>query len=126
MKIDAATADKLRPWFPDLDMESVTLVHTGPVCWFVRSVIRQGAMTFAPYVFYGKSSFDASRAGSLALLAHELKHVQQYRESGRLGFLVKYFIDKARNGFRYNENLPLEKEAYELQREVEKKLTNPG
>jgi hypothetical protein len=125
MKIDDGSADRLRPWFPDLDMQSVTLVHGGPVCWFVRSVVRQGAMTIAPYVFYGKSSFEPASARSLALLAHELKHVEQYRARGRIGFLIKYFIDKARNGFKYNENLPLEKEAYELQREVEKKLTNP-
>jgi hypothetical protein len=124
MKIDAATAEKLRPWFPDLDMQSVTLVHGGPVCWFVRSVIKQGAMTVAPYVFYGKSSFDPARARSLALLAHELKHVEQYRQRGRAGFLLKYLVDKARNGFKYSETLPLEQEAYELQREVEKKLTN--
>jgi hypothetical protein len=124
MKIDAATAEKLRPWFPDLDMQSVTLVHGGPVCWFVRSVIKQGAMTVAPYVFYGKSSFDPARPRSLALLAHELKHVEQYGQRGRAGFLLKYLVDKARNGFKYSETLPLEQEAYELQREVEKKLTN--
>ncbi|HWC30752.1 MAG TPA: DUF4157 domain-containing protein [Dehalococcoidia bacterium] len=123
MRIDGATANRLRPWFPDLDMQSVVLVHGGPVCWFVRSVIRQGAMTVAPYVFYGRSSFDATRVESVALLAHELKHVQQYRELGRLGFLVRYFVAKARNGFRYSEDLPLEKDAYALQREVENSLT---
>jgi hypothetical protein len=122
MKIDDATANRLRPWFPDLEMQRVTLVHGGPVCWFVRSVIRQGAMTFAPWVFYGRSHFDPSRVNSLALLAHELKHVEQYRKRGRLGFLLRYFIDKARNGFKYDENLPLEKEAYDVQRDVEKNL----
>jgi hypothetical protein len=123
MNIDDTTAEKLRPWFPDLDMQSVRLVHGGPVCWFVRSVISQGAMTFAPYVFYGESRFDPGDVESLALLAHELKHVQQYRERGHLGFLVKYFSDKARNGFKYSEDLPLEKEAFALQREVKEKLT---
>ena len=125
MKIDDETAEKLRPWFSNLDIQSVKLVHGGPVCWFVRSVVKQGAMTVAPYVFYGKSSFDPSRVRSLALLAHELKHVEQYRERGHLGFLVKYLTDKARNGFKYSETLPLEQQAYELQREVEKKLTIP-
>jgi hypothetical protein len=79
-------------------------------------------MTFAPWVFYGRSRFEPSRVSSLALLAHELKHVQQYSERGRPAFLVRYFIDKARNGFKYNENLPLEKEAYDVQRDVEKNL----
>jgi hypothetical protein len=122
MRIDDATANRLRPWFPTLDLRRVTLVHCGPVCWFVRSVIRQGAMTFAPWVFYGRSCFDPTRVASIALLAHELKHVEQYGERGRLGFLVRYFIDKARNGFKYDENLPLERQAYEVQRDVEKNL----
>jgi hypothetical protein len=122
MRIDEATVNKLRPWFPDLDMSSVRLMHSGPACWFVRSVLKQGAMTFAPYVFYGRASFDASSAGSLALLAHELKHVEQYRQRGHAGFLLRYFIDKARNGFRYSEALPLEQPAYALQREVEQAL----
>ena len=125
MKIDDATATKLKPWFPDLDMHRVRLVQGGPFCWFVAHVLRQGAMTVAPFVFYGKSRFDPSRNASLALLAHELKHVQQYREMGHFGFLLRYFIDKARNGFRYSETLPLEKEAYELQAEVLKALQNP-
>jgi len=125
MKIDDATQGKLRRWFPDLDLRGVTLVHGGPVCWFVRSVIKQGAMTVSPYVFYGRSRFDASRNESVALLAHELKHAQQYREMGHVGFLLRYFMDKARNGFRYSKALPLEKEAYELQAVVVKTLTNP-
>lgn len=126
MKIDDATQAKLRRWFPDLDMQRVNLVQGGPFCWFVAHVLRQGAMTVSPFVFYGKSRFDPSRNESVALLAHELKHAQQYREMGHIGFLLRYFIDKARNGFRYSKTLPLEKEAYELQAEVLKALQNPG
>lgn len=122
MKIDDQTADELRHWFPDFDMRSVTLVHSGPVCWFVEHVLRQGAMTFAPFVFYGKSRFQPGEPGSVALLAHELKHVQQYREMGHLRFLARYFLDKARNGFRYSKDLPLEKDAYDLQEQVLEKL----
>lgn len=123
MKIDDATADRLRPWFPNLDMQSVTLVHGGPLCWFVRNVLKQGAMAVAPFIFYGRASFDATKVTSLCLLAHELKHVQQYREMGHTRFLLKYLFDKARNGFRYSEDLPLEKDAYALERAVAENLT---
>ncbi len=94
----------------------------GRVCLFVRNVLRQGALTFPPYVFYGKSRFQAGEPRAIALLAHELKHVQQYHARGRVGFLARYFLDRARNGFRYSKDLPLEKEAYDLQAEVLKAL----
>jgi hypothetical protein len=125
VKIDAVTATKLQPWFPEFDLQSVTLVDAWPMNAIVKNLLRQGAMTIAPYVFYGKSPFVAGDAESIALLAHELKHVQQYRELGHLGFLWRYFVDKGRNGFRYSKTLPLEAPAYELQATVLDALENP-
>ena len=124
MKIDAETAQTLQPWFPDFDMQRVTLVDAWPFNALVKNLLRQGAMTVAPFVFYGKASFTPGDARSLALLAHELKHIQQYRRMGYLGFLRRYFLDKARNGFEYSKTLPLEKEAYDLQAEVRRALEN--
>jgi hypothetical protein len=118
MRIDANTAETLKPWFPELNLQSVSLVQGGPICWLVRHVLRQGAMTFDPFVFYGRARFEPAQPRSLALLAHELKHVEQYRALGHAGFLARYLMDRARNGFRYGRELPLEKEAYDLQDEV--------
>jgi hypothetical protein len=122
MRIDSTTAESLQPWFPSLALDRVQIVHEGPMCWFVRNVLRQGAMTIAPYIFYGRSRFDPARLGSVALLAHELKHVQQYQEKGHVRFLARYFWDLGRNRFQYSKTLPLEKEAYDLQAEVERAL----
>jgi hypothetical protein len=58
-------------------------------------------------------------AGATGARAEARTAVQRTR---RVGFLVRYFIDKARNGFKYDENLPLEREAYDVQRDVEKIL----
>jgi len=58
-------------------------------------------------------------------LAHELKHVQQYRTYGHLGFLLRYFVDLARHRFRYSRALPLEAECYALQSEVLEALSRP-
>lgn len=118
MKIDDRTAEILQPWFPSLPLDEVRLEHGGPVCWFVRSILRQGAMTIDPYVFFGRHRYDPAGASSLALLAHELRHVQQYRERGRLGFLARYLLDLAGNRFRYSATLPLEAECYALQAQV--------
>jgi hypothetical protein len=124
VKIDADTARKLHPWFPDLDMQSVTLVNAWPMNALVKNVLCQGAMTISPFVFYGKATFTPGNARSIALLAHELKHIQQYRSMGHAGFFWRYFMDKARNGFEYSKTLPLEKTAYDLQAEVLQALEN--
>jgi hypothetical protein len=119
--MDAALAEKLKPWFPDLDVRRVRLVHNGPVSWFVSGVLRQGAMTIAPFIFFGRHRFDATKPGSLALLAHELKHIEQYRTMGHLRFLWTYLHDRRRAG-GYSRDLPLEVEPYALQAVVEREL----
>jgi Domain of unknown function (DUF4157) len=126
MKIDAETARKLHRWFPDLDMQSVTLVNAWPMNALVKKVLRQGATTIAPFIFYGKATFTPGDPKSVALLAHELRHIEQYRSMGYFSFFKRYFVDKARNGFEYSKSLPLEKEAYDLQADVLEELTNSG
>lgn len=118
VRIDPAVAGLLLPWFPQPTLEGVRIVQNGPVCWFVRAVLRQGAMTVAPYVFFGRSRYDPARLASIALLAHEIKHVEQYQRYGHVRFLLLYVWHLARNRFRYSRNLPLEAEAYTLQSEV--------
>ena len=78
--------------------------------------LRQGAMTLGHRVYFGKSQFDPQSGRSLALLVHELKHVEQFERLGRLGFFRRYLSSLARNRFRYSHDLPLEAEAYEAQR----------
>jgi hypothetical protein len=124
MKVDPEIAGALGPWFKPETLDGVRLIKRGPICWFVRSVLRQGAMTISPYIFYGRSSFDPARAASLALLAHELKHIEQYREVGYVRFFIRYFWDKGKNRFQYSRELPLEAEAYALQDEVLSTLRN--
>jgi len=48
-------------------------------------------------------------------LCHELKHVEQYRQYGFVGFLVKYLIEWIRNGY-YNNRF--EKEARENESDI--------
>lgn len=57
--------------------------------------------------------YNTSRAEFLkdkGWLCHELKHVEQYRQHGFAGFLIKYLIEWIRNGY-YNNRF--EKEARE-------------
>ena len=115
--MDESVIQSLRPWFPELDFGRVHLVHSGPVAWFVRNVLRQGAMTIAPFIFFGKHRYDPASPRSMALLAHELQHIEQYRAMGHLPFLFTYMRDRIRAG-EYRRDLPLEAEPYALQEEV--------
>lgn len=40
-------------------------------------------------------------------VCHELKHVEQYRQNGIAGFLVKYIFDWMKNGY-YNNKFEVE------------------
>ena len=122
MKLEEGTIELLQPWFPGLRLADVNLVSSGPVCWYVRTVARQGMMTIAPWIFAGRESYDPTDLASVALIAHELKHVQQYRERGHAAFLARYLWDLGRNGFKYSRELPLEAEAYALQAEIRSAL----
>jgi hypothetical protein len=122
MRLNAATLATLSPWFPDADFAGVRIVQTGPVCWFVRSVLKQGAMTVSPFIFYGRRRLDLTSVSSLALLAHELRHIEQYRRMGHVPFLLRYLGDLIRARFRYSRDLPLEAECYDLQAEVARAL----
>ncbi len=115
MHIDADVAGAVRPWHPDLDLGRVSLHDAGPVAWFVRTVIRQGAMTLGHRVYFGRSTFDPRNARSLALLVHELQHVTQVERLGLIRFFAKYAWALARNRFRYSHDLPLEAEAHAVQ-----------
>lgn len=116
MRLPSRVLIALRPWFPGLELERVRVVAGGPVCWFVRTVLRKGAMTVAPFVFLGTRAYEPDDPAFLALLAHEVKHIEQFRRYGYVRFLVRYFWDLGRSGFRYSPRLPLEAEAYELER----------
>jgi len=110
--------DVLQPFFPNQQLQNVRVVNSGPICWYVRNVLRQSAFTVSPYVFMGGFEFDSTKPTSLALLAHEATHIEQQRSMGNTKYLFIYFRDLVRAGFRYSTSLPLERAAYELQQEV--------
>jgi hypothetical protein len=58
----------------------------------------------------------------LALLAHEIKHVEQYEREGLAGFLGKYLQSYASRG-GYSSAVNFEAEAYAFQKQVEEHLT---
>jgi hypothetical protein len=59
--------------------------------------------------------YNTSRAAFLLdkdWVCHELKHVEQYRQNGFAGFLVKYLFEWMKKGY-YNNKFEVEARAYE-------------
>lgn len=75
------------------------------------------AITFGHTINYREiDGYDDQTPAGLALLAHELKHVEQFERDGRIGFYLNYLRGYFRSG--YGENIPYEAEAYALQRQI--------
>ncbi len=82
----------------------------GPLTWYLRAV-KKSAITFGSHIWF----VNEAKRDDLALLAHELVHVGQYRRMGVPRFLGRYGLDILKAGFRYSRKLPLEAPAYERQ-----------
>ena len=67
---------------------------------------------------------NTSRSGFLEnsdWVCHELKHVEQYRQNGFMGFLLKYLFDWMKNGY-YNNKFEVAARDSEKDRELMKKI----
>jgi len=107
VKIPQEAKDKLSRWFTEDEMD----VHVIFCRWLPFGI---GGIILGRVIIIKK--FDLSPAG-LGLLGHELVHVQQYKELGFWGFLKKYAWDLMSQDIPI-ASLPLEKPAYNLQREI--------
>ena len=92
----------LAPLIPGQDLAAARL-HEGHVPWYLPS--RFVAITRGNRVYFRPGACRTDTADGLALLAHELVHVGQYRRGATwLDFLLSY----VRHGYR---NSPLEIQA---------------
>jgi hypothetical protein len=95
---------------PGVEPGRVQLLVGGPPTWYLK-LVRKSAITLGDRVWF----VNPEKREDLALVAHELVHVAQYREMGFLRFTARYLRDLAKNGFKYSKALPLEAPAYERQ-----------
>ncbi len=66
-------------------------------------------------------AYDPHSAIGLALIAHEIKHLEQFEKEGFIGFISKYVQSYLAQG-GYSTAVKFETEAYEFQRKVEEHL----
>ncbi len=93
-----------------LALADVRLHIGGPLSWYLR-LVKKSAITVGANIWF----VSEAKRDDLALLAHELVHVGQYREMGVPRFLARYGLDMLKAGLRYSRKLPLEAPAYERQ-----------
>lgn len=110
-RLDAGIVSLMQEHLPEIDYRRVRCVHGAslPANWFpslggARRISAEG-MTFGKTIFL--------RQASLALLLHELVHVDQVRRfGGEIAFAYRYAVGfLSARGYRGN---PLEAEAYDL------------
>jgi hypothetical protein len=111
------------------DRNLLRSVKIKPASWFVRAIsdprvagTEIAATTIGDTIYFRQPTrFDPHSPEGLALLAHEIRHVEQYRAFGGLaGFALEYLRDYLGGG--YGTNIPFEKEAYAIQRTVAQHL----
>jgi len=118
---DAIENLKRKEWFPDPSVVDRARAVILPFC--PRHIAkRRRAITLGHLIIFTKPQYyDPCSIQGLALLAHELKHVEQYRREGLLRFLWQYLSHWLKVGYDLDRH-PYEKEAYDFQKQVKKRL----
>jgi RHS repeat-associated protein len=103
----------LGPYIGKWDLDHADL-HDGEVPWWLgKDYI---GITMGNDIYFRPGEYDPSTPAGIALLGHELVHVDQYRA----GMTYLKYAMSTRHGY---ENSPYEKSAYAEQREILKDLT---
>lgn len=118
---DAIDSLKRKVWFPDPSVVDRARAVILPFCprYIAR---RRRAITLGHLIIFTKPKYyDPSSIQGLALLAHELKHVEQYRREGLPRFLWRYLSHWLKVGYDL-ERHPYESEATEFEARVQAQL----
>lgn len=122
-KLSAAIKAEAAPVLPTVPLDRVFYIDEANLS---ANHFKSGtaAMTFSEveilgvnfaYMIYVDDAVDDTNAGDLALMIHELVHVDQYRRFGfEDAFACAYGVGFASAGFSYEKN-PLEAEAFGVQ-----------
>lgn len=124
MKLPEEAIRQLAEFVDEPDLRTVRIVAGRPWCW-LPALFGMGAVTIAPFVIFRDGRFDPATPKGLALLAHEVGHIRQVREMGRVRFYAAYGWGQVRCGFRHDRH-PLEIPCIELQRHVRQALRSRG
>jgi RHS repeat-associated protein len=107
-KLSACARAVLQANFPSIDLSKVRLHYNVPSLG--KDV---DGFTWGNDMYLVRGQYDPLRPNSnLALIGHELEHTRQFFQLGGPRFGAAYIAQWVRNGFRYDQNIPFEAEAY--------------
>jgi len=112
---------KRKEWFPDPSVVDRARAVILPFCPQYIATRRRAITLGHLIIFTQPQYYDPCSIQGLALLAHELKHVEQYETWGMLRFLWRYLKEWLKVGYDLDRH-PYEKEAYAFQERVKKRL----
>lgn len=121
LPLEAIESLKREEWFVDPDIVDQARLFVLSYCPSFFSE-RRSAVTLGHLIIFTKTQYyDPHSIQGLALLAHELKHVEQYKKEGLLRFLWHYLRHSLKVGYDL-ERHPYEREATEFQLRVQAQL----
>ncbi len=88
----------------------------------IQRLLGAGAVTLGNDIRFRPRLYRDTDADGLALIAHECRHVRQYRELGTIRFLTRYLAGGIRVGFVHDAH-PLEREPEAIQAQARAKLS---
>jgi RHS repeat-associated protein len=107
----------LSPYIPQVDLDNAD-IHDGEVPWYLPDDM--AGITRGNDIYFRPGVYEQGTVAGVALLAHELVHVGQYRN----GMTWYKYLWSTRKG--YSRNSKYEKPAYDLEDKVTKELTAAG
>lgn len=118
---DAIENLKRKEWFPDPSVVDRARAVILPFCPRYIAT-RRRAITLGHLIIFTKPQYyDPCSIQGLALLAHELKHVEQYKREDFLRFLWRYLSHWLKVGYDQARH-PYEREATEFEACVQAQL----
>ena len=96
-------------------------INTSGFSTRILNRIHAAGVTIGHYIFVTPQYSNFKSLQSLAVIAHELKHVEQVERLGFIHNALSYTREFALHGFKYSMDLPLEKEAYDFERIIIKR-----
>lgn len=91
----------LKPFFPRLNLRRVRVDDLSEYSQWLVNQAGADAITIGTTIYVRKGEYDPNTVGGLVLLGHELTHVQQYQDRGRIGFFWRYGTDYLRGRLTY-------------------------
>ncbi len=121
--------EQLRPFFPDVDLSSIRMYNGLP--WFASETTTR-AFTWRDSIHFSVGDYNPNTVDGIALIAHEVQHVADFRALGAAVFAVRYGAEFAfklpRHLFQIDStyrSVSLEASAFATQRAVESHLSQP-